>query len=208
MALDRQQVVAEALRLVDDAGLDALSLRTLARRLGVQAPTLYWHVRDKSELLDALADLVMDEAIASAQEITAGTAREWLLEALSGLRSALLHHRDGARIVSGSRDSLRRADFSEHAMATLVDHGVVLAQARLLVLVGERYTVGWVLEEQAPAPGGPGPDIDLLQARFPLITTAVSDYFVGTGRTADDLFRDGAGLLLGLPDAGVRDEEG
>jgi hypothetical protein len=46
----------------------------------------------------------------------------------------MLRHRDGARIVSGARSSLRRGDFSELAMATLVDHGVELHRARLLVL--------------------------------------------------------------------------
>jgi TetR/AcrR family tetracycline transcriptional repressor len=85
-------------------------------------------------------------------------------------------------------------------MAHLVAHGLAPARSRLLVLVGERYTVGWVLEEQAPPPDSPGHDVDVLEARFPVLTTAIRDYFVGTGRTADDLYRDGARLALGLPD--------
>lgn len=199
MSLDRERIVDEALRLVDDEGLDALSLRSLATRLGVQAPTLYWHVRNKSELLNALADAIMDDAIASAGRIGGGgDPREWLQEALGGLRAALLRHRDGARIVSGARDSLRRADFSEQAMATLVGHGLPPQQARLLVLVGERYTVGWVLEEQALPPESPAPDVGALRTRYPLLTAAIDEYFAGPGRTADDLFRDGTRLLLGL----------
>ncbi|GAA3606544.1 TetR/AcrR family transcriptional regulator C-terminal domain-containing protein [Microlunatus ginsengisoli] len=199
MPLDRHRIVDEALRLVDESGLDALSLRSLAGRLDVRAPTLYWHVQNKSELLDALADEIMDGAIDSARRISVpGDARAWLLEALGGLRSAMLGHRDGARIVSGSRNSMRRADFSELAMATLVAGGLALRRARLLVLVGERYTVGWVLEEQAPAPESPAPDLDVLRARLPTVTAAIADYFDGTGRGADDLYRDGARLLLGL----------
>jgi len=104
-------------------------------------------------------------------------------------------------MVSGARNSMRRADFSEQAMATLVDNGHEPQRARLLVLVRERYTVGWVLEEQAPPPHAPAPNVEVLRTRYPVLTAAISDYFIGTGRTADDLFSDGTRLLLGLPDS-------
>lgn len=200
MALNRQRVLEAALRLVDEDGLDALSLRSLAGRLNVQAPTLYWHVKSKSELLDGLADAVMDEAIAAVPPRDGREdVRGWLLEALGALRAALLGHRDGARIVAGSRYSLRRTDFSELAMATLAQNGVSPQRARLLVLAAERFTVGWVLEEQAPAPEGPAPSTEDLVARFPVATQAIGDYFTGTGRTRDDLFHDAARLILQLP---------
>ena len=200
MALDRQQVVDEALQLLDDDGLDALSLRTLAGRLGVQAPTLYWHIGSKAELLDALADAIMDDAIRAVPESRPDDDwADWLLTALIGLRAAMLRHRDGARIVSGARLSLRRGDFSESAMSALVDHGIELQRARLLVLAGERFTVGYVLEEQGPRDATrQAPDVAELQRRFPVMTQAIGQYF-STHRSADDLFRDTARLLLGLP---------
>ena len=200
MALDRQQVVDEALQLLDDEGLDALSLRTLAGRLGVRAPTLYWHVGSKGELLDALADAIMDDAIRAVPESHPDDEwAEWLLTVLIELRAAMLRHRDGARIVSGARQSLRRGDFSEAAMAVLVDHGVELQRARLLVLAGERFTVGYVLEEQAPTDATQqAPDVAELQRRFPVMVQAIGQYF-STGRSSDDLYRDTARLILGLP---------
>ena len=200
MALDRQQVIDEALRLADDEGLDALSLRTLAGRLGVQAPTLYWHIGSKVELLDALADAIMDDAIrAIPPSRSDDNWADWLLAALVELRRAMLHRRDGARIVSGARSSLRRADFSESAMSTLVGHGVELQQARLLVLAGERLTVGYVLEEQAPTDETQQtPDGDELQRRFPVMIRAIGEYF-SAGRASDDLYRDIVRLMLGLP---------
>jgi TetR/AcrR family tetracycline transcriptional repressor len=200
VALDRQKVIDEALQLVDDKGLDALSLRTLAGRLGVQAPTLYWHIGSKAELLDALADAIMDHAMRAIPKSRPGDNwAEWLLAALIELRGAMLGLRDGARIVSGARLSLRRADFSESAMSTLVDHGVELQQARLLVLAGERLTVGYVLEEQAPTDETQkAPDVEELQRRFPVMTQAIGQYF-SRGRTSDDLYRDVARVMLGLP---------
>jgi TetR/AcrR family tetracycline transcriptional repressor len=200
MSLTRQHVIDEAMRLVDADGLDALTLRALGGRLGVKAPTLYWHVRNKAELLDALGDAIMDDALESIPDPRPGSSwQEWLLAALVELRRALLAHGDGARIVSGARSSLRRADFSERAMSTLVDRGVPLQNARLTVLAAERYTVGYVIEEQAPEPGPDQDNADLsqLQRRLPTATQAITEYFA-TGRTVDDLYQDGARLILGL----------
>lgn len=199
MPLSPQRVIDEAMRLVDAEGLDALTLRALARRLGVQAPTLYWHVKNKAELLDALADAIMDDTLATVPDAgPTGEWRNWLLAALVEFRRAMLAHPDGARIVSGARDSMRRADFSERAMSTLAAHGVELQRARMTVLAGERYTVGYVLEEQAPVPDS-NREFDLaeLQRRLPTMTRAIGEYFAG-GRTSDDLYRDGVRLILGL----------
>jgi len=199
VALDRQQVLDEALRLLDDEGLDVLSLRALAGRLGVQAPTLYWHIGSKAELLDALADGIMDEAIQAIPEPGPEKGAEWLLAALIELRNAMLRHRDGARIVSGARLALRRGDFSELAISALVRNGVELHQARLTVLAGERFTVGYVLEEQAPTDETQrAPGASELRRRFPLMAQAIGDYFAAQ-RTSDDLYRDIARLILGLP---------
>jgi TetR/AcrR family tetracycline transcriptional repressor len=198
MALTRQDVISGALALADDEGLDALTLRSLATRLGVQAPTLYWHVRNKAELLDALADQIMDDVLDNLTPSAPDADwRGWLLGAATTMRSILLRHRDGARIVAGARTSLRRADFSERAITTLADAGLVLSAARLYVLAVERFTVGYVLEEQSPHPDDPDrqPTPEALTQRFPNVTRAVIDYFQ-SGRTTDDLFEDEVRLIL------------
>src|ERR687884_2149592 len=60
-SIDREQLVREALALLDAAGFDGLTMRRLAERLGVQAASLYNHVRDKHELLALLADAICGE---------------------------------------------------------------------------------------------------------------------------------------------------
>ena len=60
-ALDRGEVVRVALQLLDELGLDGLTMRRLAQRLGVTAASLYWHVRDKDELLSLLAETITAE---------------------------------------------------------------------------------------------------------------------------------------------------
>ncbi|MGH9019910.1 MAG: TetR/AcrR family transcriptional regulator C-terminal domain-containing protein [Acidimicrobiales bacterium] len=54
--LSREQIVDEALALADRLGLEELTLRKLAVQLGVTPMALYWHLRDKDALLDALGE--------------------------------------------------------------------------------------------------------------------------------------------------------
>ncbi|MCF0087841.1 MULTISPECIES: TetR/AcrR family transcriptional regulator C-terminal domain-containing protein [Streptomyces] len=56
--LNRAKVVATALALADEEGIEALTMRRLAKALGVEAMSLYNHVANKTDLLDALAELV------------------------------------------------------------------------------------------------------------------------------------------------------
>ncbi|MFE4516446.1 TetR/AcrR family transcriptional regulator [Kitasatospora sp. NPDC056783] len=59
--LSRERIVAAALRLIDEEGLDALSTRRLATELSVSGPSLYNHFATKDELLDAVVDSVIGE---------------------------------------------------------------------------------------------------------------------------------------------------
>jgi AcrR family transcriptional regulator len=60
-ALTREQIVAEAVRLLDAEGVEALSMRKLAAGLGVGTTSLYWHVANRDELLELVIDEVYGE---------------------------------------------------------------------------------------------------------------------------------------------------
>jgi AcrR family transcriptional regulator len=60
-ALTPEKVLAEALVIVEREGLTALTMRRLAAELGVQAPTVYWHVGNRQELLTRLTRRLTDE---------------------------------------------------------------------------------------------------------------------------------------------------
>ncbi len=88
--------------------------------------------------------------------------------------------------------------FSEVAMRTLLEHGVPLRQARITVLVVQRFTIGYVLEEQSPPPDPA--DLKTFSAesfadRHPTVAAGVTEYFQD-GRTVDDLFRDSIKQIL------------
>ncbi|MGH2674033.1 MAG: TetR/AcrR family transcriptional regulator C-terminal domain-containing protein [Actinomycetota bacterium] len=57
--LTRERVIAAAVRIMDEAGLDALTMRRIGRELGVEAMSLYNHVRDKEDILDGICEHVL-----------------------------------------------------------------------------------------------------------------------------------------------------
>jgi AcrR family transcriptional regulator len=86
----REDICNAALALVDEEGLDALSMRRLGSRLGIEAMSLYHHVRDKADLLDALHAAVLGKL---EPEGVAGDDWRPLLGGLArALRSCLLRH--------------------------------------------------------------------------------------------------------------------
>ncbi|HEV2634226.1 MAG TPA: TetR/AcrR family transcriptional regulator C-terminal domain-containing protein [Actinocrinis sp.] len=195
MALDKRQVVTEAVALLDDSGLDEVTLRKLAQRLGVQAPTLYWHIPSKAALVTAIAEEILDRQFPDAALTPPPPDtrwQDWLIGIAEHLRRALLDHPDGARIVSASHLSLKMAAITELAISTLAARGLSLRRARLMVLTVEHFTVGHVLAEQAPRPDEAAVtefDLDAFGETHPGIIAGITEYFQD-GRTPDDLFRE------------------
>jgi AcrR family transcriptional regulator len=87
--LNRDQVLRAAVELADDEGLETLSMRHLAQRLGVVPMALYKHVANKAELLDGMVDVIVgDIDLATPGPDWKGGVRQQVLAA----RRALLRH--------------------------------------------------------------------------------------------------------------------
>jgi TetR/AcrR family tetracycline transcriptional repressor len=95
--LNQAQVVRAAVALLDEVGLDELTMRRLAERLGIKAASLYRHVRDKDELLILLADEISGEISPVAPT---GKWREQLSTLAWRYRRGMLAHRDAARLLA------------------------------------------------------------------------------------------------------------
>lgn len=95
-ALSRERILREALALVDDEGLDAVSMRKLARRLGVDPMSLYNHVDGKDALLDGVAEVLLAAIPATGP----GPDLRATMAALAhGFRAAMLGHPRAAPLV-------------------------------------------------------------------------------------------------------------
>lgn len=166
--LDPKTVVAEALALLDDVGLDAVSTRQLAKRLGVEQPSLYWHFRRKEDLLTAMAEAAMEPHARAPLPESGDDWREWFVENMRSFRRTLLVRRDGARLHAGSRPKGGDLDRIAHKLAFLEGAAKLLRRdAAMALFAASRFTIGSVLEEQADASVGmqsrnilSGPQID------------------------------------------------
>jgi AcrR family transcriptional regulator len=188
--LDKKQVAETALRLLNEVGLEGLSLRAIAKELDVQAPALYWHFKNKQDLLDEMAtEMVRRMAADWARLPPAGEEgadwQELLRARMRGMREHLLRYRDGAKVYSGTRfTDLSYAEPMEAHLRMLTAAGFTPAGAARAWLTAYSYTIGYVIEEQAmgpdPAAGGEGYDLTARAERleaFPLAAEAGREIF-------------------------------
>lgn len=153
--LNRQRVLEAALALVDEGGLGALSMRRLGHALGVEAMSLYNHVANKEEVLDALVDIVFGEI-----EIVCGEGgwKEAMRRRAISAREVLARHRWAIGLMESRTNPgpsnmrhheavlrcLREAGFSvemaAHAYSALDSYiyGFALQQASLPFDTGEQ----------------------------------------------------------------------
>ncbi|MGW0530622.1 TetR/AcrR family transcriptional regulator C-terminal domain-containing protein [Streptomyces sp. NPDC003032] len=188
--LDRTRVARTALGLLNETGLEGLTLRAIAQRLDVKAPALYWHFKDKQALLDEMATEMMRRM---ADDFLAMPADDWrgaLTGAMRGLRGHLLRYRDGAKVFSGTQyTDLSYVAPLETFLRTLVAAGFAPDAAARAWFTVYGYTIGYVIEEQATAPGpGRGESGYDLAARaerlaaYPLAAAAGEEMFRGHDR--------------------------
>jgi AcrR family transcriptional regulator len=134
--LSKQVVVERALALGDAEGLEALTIRRLATELGVTPMALYWHFRNKEELLAALGDQVWNEL-----DTDVDAAAPWHRQ-LRGLLESLLHvlrmHPCASQLIlEGEKQSNAALVASETALAVLrrggfdPDHAAEIARNAL-----------------------------------------------------------------------------
>jgi TetR/AcrR family tetracycline transcriptional repressor len=153
LTLDRSILIDAGLKLLDEVGLEGLTLRRLAASLGVQAPALYWHFKNKQELLDQMATAVLVAATRENPPNPRAKWDKWATNYARGLRTILLRYRDGARMVSGTQvtdNSLYVA--MEVSLRILVDAGFTLYMSTVVMSTLYSYVVGFVIEEQAVHP--------------------------------------------------------
>jgi TetR/AcrR family tetracycline transcriptional repressor len=155
-SLDLEQIVQAALALLDEAGFDGLTMRSLADRLGIKAASLYWHVRGKQELLSLMAN----EIIAPMRAPDRSLPWQAQLEALGrDYRQALLHHHDAARVLaaSGAPTGPNMLRLSELVLRALLDAGFDRKDAVYAGSLINDYVVMFVLEEtrRAEVPAEP-----------------------------------------------------
>lgn len=147
--LSRERLVQAALELVNGDGLEALSMRALAERLAVKASSLYWHVRDRHELLELLAESILEDVSLPPE----GTSwRPAVVAAAGALRRELAAQKDAARILIEGPDALQRSGVFGALKSHLVGAGLQAVEASDVALMIMTYVIaGGAQEEEADA---------------------------------------------------------
>ncbi len=138
-------VVEAAVTVADDEGIDALTMRGLARRLGVEAMSLYHHFASKDALLDAMVDRVYGEI---ALPDASGDWRAELHRRSVSVREVLHRHRWALPLME-SRRSPGSANLAYHDanIACLRAAGFTPAQVAHAYAVVDAFVYGFVLQE-------------------------------------------------------------
>lgn len=147
--LTRERIAGLALEIANREGIDALSMRGLADRLGVGTMTLYGYVSSKDDLLDA----VVDSAVADREPfVSEGPWRVQLRETVLGVRRALLRH--PSLIELRVRRPVLRPEalrFAEHILGVLRNAGLDPVEAAFGFRLIFTYTFGFAALSPAPS---------------------------------------------------------
>jgi AcrR family transcriptional regulator len=136
--LSRARLVAEALGLVQEEGLEALSMRGLADRLHVKAASLYWHVRDRRELLELLAESILDRVPAA----QASGWRDAVLRTAAALQTTLASQQDAGRILLEVPEAIKKSDAFARLKSRLETAGLQPAEAEDVAFMAVVHVIG------------------------------------------------------------------
>lgn len=140
--ITRERATRAALGVIDVNGLDTLSLELVAQRMGVKAPSLYYHIKDKSELLAEIARLILlDVQVPDPHE------RDWkraMIQLSLATRRSILQHPNAAPLLLQF--------FPRHLLLAAYDHWITpctLPPEKHMVLIEglEKITLGSALFE-------------------------------------------------------------
>jgi TetR/AcrR family transcriptional regulator, tetracycline repressor protein len=200
----REAIVDAALALLAEGGLDTVSFRRIAARLGVSGPTLYWHVENKRQLMDLMAEELVRRAGRGPAEPAHGQPWwEWLRAHAQHMFCALIATRDAPRVLAGNRPSGDSFPEIERTLWVLVSAGLTPGQAQMTLFAIGAYVIGSATEWQAEAERSnalPDPDdaaLDELRAGVlagqPLLLAAIQDLL---RRPHEATFEFGLDLLI------------
>lgn len=197
--LTADEIVTEALRLIDSGGLEALSMRRLGSALGVEAMSIYNHVPDKEALLHAVVDHLLNEIRVPEETLP---WKERVVAGFAELRRLLLEHPRALPLFVGPpRWTERGLELAEQLLAVLAEGGLDGDESIRAHRVLLSYTIGHSvvevgLNETAPedesGPVRPSPG-KFDAGRFPQLARMVEQL---TASELEDTFHTGLQMIV------------
>lgn len=200
--LTREAVLQAAVRVADAGGVSAVSMRKVAEELGVEAMSLYHHVKGKEAILDGIVDLVFAEIALPPDGVH---WREAMHRRASSVRAVLLRH-SWALGMLDSRTGPSPATLRHHdtVLGVLTAGGFDLPGAASALSLLDSYVYGFVLQERSLPFTTREELVDVTDAMlaglpddsYPHLRRMVVDHVLQPGYEASDEFEVGLTLVL------------
>jgi AcrR family transcriptional regulator len=202
--LSRERVLSAAIVLADERGAQELTMRKLAKELGVEAMSLYNHVANKTDLLDGMIDVVFSEIDAPA---AGGDWKAELRKRAVSTRAALNRHRWAIGEMEGRTDhgpsNLRLHDA---VLGCLRGAGFSIEMSVHAMSVQDAYIYGFALQQSDMSPETPEDfaavaqqqmvDYAAVLADYPHLVEVVGGYVATAGYDYESEFLFGLDVIL------------
>lgn len=167
--ITRQSATEAALAVIDEHGLDDFSLNSVARAMGVKAPSLYYHFADKAELLSEVARLILSET--DYRDKSDSDWESMTIRLCVGTRRALLRHPHAAPLILQFFPRHLLLDAYEHTVKSYPD----TRSLHMAILEGiEKLTFGSALFAAAAIAKGSPPMPGVEASRFPHLAQSIA----------------------------------
>ncbi|MCT8334860.1 TetR/AcrR family transcriptional regulator [Leptospira sp. 85282-16] len=143
--LSRILVLESAIRIADEFGLEELSMRHLASSLGVEAMSLYNHVKNKDEVLDGIVDLVISRI--TLPSIGEDWKQEMIKRAKSAREILILHPWATSLIVSRMNVGVSMLTYFDRTLGCLHSAGFSMQTADHIINTIDSHIYGFILQE-------------------------------------------------------------
>lgn len=122
--LTRARIVEEAVVVLDERGIEGLTMRRLAEQLGSGVMTLYWHVNNKDDVIDLALDAIFAELPRRSEGVEADRWREDIISLLLDWRETMLRHPWSAALLQRPALGPNLLDRLEFLHASLTNAGL------------------------------------------------------------------------------------
>jgi AcrR family transcriptional regulator len=137
------EIVGAAVAVIDESGIDSLTMRALADAMGVAPMTLYRHVADKQALLAMIPDALLVTVCARVQRKRSSVAS--LQAVADGLADVLVRHRSVASLFNQPQPGPNMQAAADHVVQLLVDEGMGKSEAQAMLRAVVAQVIGEIV---------------------------------------------------------------
>lgn len=202
--ITRERAIRTAVSIADAGGIESLSMRKLARELGIEAMSLYYHVNGKEDIIDGMVDVVFGEMVIPEPD---SPWRAALYDRAQSARRVLAAHPWAIPLVdTRTSPGMATLRYLDATIACLRSAGFSMPMVGHALSLLDSYVRGFAMQE-ASLPLGPGGEIteateeimaqqNMMSEAFPYLAEMAVTHILQPGYAYGNEFEFGIQLVL------------